>query len=167
MRYCRPVLIFFLMLGWFLPAQAQRGDDSLALVYKKWHLEQRKIIQLYMDLQEYEKAGFWDVYDSYSRAIEFLEIDYLRIITLHTQHSNDLSDDKEMALASYFLKNELMLAHVRKQYFQKFRRALTSSRAGEFMQLEHSMRTVFRLNLQKNDPLYAPATEAAFSQTIQ
>jgi len=120
-----------------------------------------------MDLHEYEKAGFWEVYDSYSRAIEYLEIDYLRIITLYRQHSADLSGQKEMALASYHLKNELMLAHVRKQYFKRFQRALSSTKAGEFMQLEHSMRTVFRLNVQTSYPLAEQAANALFSVTIQ
>lgn len=166
MKYRVFLVVIFFATGWSLPARAQ-DDDASSLAYKKWQLEQRKAIQLYIDLEEYEKSAFWTVYDSYCRAIENLEIEHIRIIELYRLHSGQLTEDENRTLARYLLKNDLVLAQVRKHYFKKFQRTVSPSKATEFMQLEHSLRTVFRMNLRQGDPAAAKATAAVFSTTIQ
>lgn len=166
MKYSVCLAVIFFAIGWSLPAHSQEDDES-SLTYKKWQLEQRKAIQLYIDLEEYEKSAFWTVYDSYCRAIENLEIEHIRIHELYRLHSGQLTEDENRTLAKYLLKNDLVLTQVRQHYFKKFQRTLSPSKATEFMQLEHSLRTVFRLNLQERDPATAKATTAVFSTTIQ
>lgn len=166
MKYSVCLAVIFFATAWSLPAHSQKDDES-SLTYKKWQLEQRKAIQLYIDLEEYEKSAFWTVYDAYCRAIENLEIEHIRIHELYRLHSGQLTEDENRTLAKYLLKNDLVLAQVRRHYFKKFQRTLSPSKATEFMELEHSLRTVFRLNLQRGNPTAAKATVAVFSTTIQ
>lgn len=163
----KPLLIAFLLIGFSFSLQAKPGPDSLTLLYKKWQIEQLRTIQRHLKLEEYEKAAFWSLYNSYAETIEYLEIDHLRIIELYTYHSNQLTAGKKKMLATYLLKNDFMLARIRKQYFKKFQRAFSPSVAIEIMQLDHSLRTVFRLNLQKNNPFVARATALVFPPVIQ
>ena len=157
-------ITLLMLTGWF-PAQAQ--TDSATLEYKKWQLEQRKTIQLYIRLEEYEKTAFWSLFDSYCRAIENLEIEYSRIIDLVANHADDLSEEQEEMLANHLVKNDLFLAGIRKLYFKRFTRVFSSAKAIEFMQLDHSLRTVYRLNLQKNNPILTRKMDPVYSNTLQ
>lgn len=102
-----------------------------------------------MDLTEAEKSSFWPVYESYSSAIQYLDLEYIRLANLAEQHQ---SEKKSAALTENMLINELMLAKARKYYFRKFRKALSASQASRFMQIDSDFRTMIRLQMQKNPP---------------
>ena len=81
-----------------------------------------------MDLTEAEKAAFWPVYQSYANAIQYLDMEYIRLLTYAEEET--LTEKKSAALTESLLMNELLLAKTRKQYFRKFRKALTAAQAG-------------------------------------
>lgn len=121
--------------------------DSATLLYVNWQLEHRKIIRHHLQLQEYEKATFWNLYDSYCRTMANFDIEYIRLIRYSLRNEADASGKKERMFSDYALNNDLLAAHARKTYFRKFRRVLSSSRAGELMRLDQTLRVVFRLSL--------------------
>lgn len=123
--------------------------DSATLLYVNWQLEHRKIIQLHIPLEEYEKATFWELYASYCRTMANLDIEYIRLIRYSLRNGPDVSRKKERRLSVFARDNDLLAAHARKLYFRKFRRVLSSSRAGELMQLDQTLRVVFRQRLWK------------------
>ena len=144
-----PAFLFFAV---FASSQltAQKVDDSLRYAESIWSMEKKAMILEQMDLTEAEKAAFWPVYQSYSNAIQYLDMEYIRL--LNYSGAEDLTEKKSAALTENLLMNELLLAKTRKQYFRKFKKALTASQASRFMQLDNDFRTMIRLQMQKESP---------------
>ena len=131
---------------------AQKVDDSLRYAESIWSMEKKAMILEEMDLTEAEKSSFWPVYESYSNAVQYLDMEYIRLLTYR---DDDLSGKKSALLTETMLTNELLLAKVRKQYFRKFRKALTPVQASRFMQLDNDFRTMLRIQMQKGSPALA------------
>ena len=141
-----------LLLLFFCSSQlfGQRVDDSLRYAESIWSMQKKAMILEQMNLSEAEKSAFWPVYDSYANAIQYLDMEYIRLINFAVEE--DLTDKKSASLTEHLLTNELLLAKTRKQYFKKFRKALTPSQAGKFMQLDSDFRAMIRLQMQKGSP---------------
>jgi len=145
-------IIIFFLLGIILSPQllAQKVDDSLRYAESIWSMEKKAIILEQMNLTEAEKAAFWPVYESYSNAIQYLDMEYIRLLNYHEDQG--LSEKKSAALTENMLMNELLLAKTRKQYFRKFKKALSATQASRFMQLDGEFRTMIRIQMQKDGP---------------
>lgn len=146
----RLLAFLLLVVCWSHQTLAQKVDDSLRYAESIWSMEKKSIILAQMDLTEAEKAAFWPVYESYSNAIQYLDMEYIRLLTY--TRDGDLSEKKSAALAENLLTNELLLAKTRKQYFRRFKKALSAGQAGKFMQLDNDFRTMIRLQVQKESP---------------
>ena len=124
-------------------------DDSLRYAESIWSMEKKAMMVKQMDLTEAEKSAFWPIYESYSNAIQYIDMEYIRLLTMRDE---DLSDKQATSLTEHMLMNELLLAKARKQYFRKFRKALTPALASRFMQLDNDFRTMLRIQMQKESP---------------
>lgn len=114
-----------------------------------------------LDLTEAEKAAFWPVYESYSNAVQYLDMEYIRLLNFDDKK---LSEQKAASLAENLLTNELLLAKTRKQYFRKFRKALSASQANRFMQLDSNFRTMIRIQMQKQPPALVSRMDRIYSR---
>lgn len=140
---------------------AQKVSDSLRYAESIWSMEKRALILEKMDLTEAEKAAFWPVYESYSSAIQYLEMEYIRLLNIDEAH---LSEKKAKAVTESLLMNEVLLAKTRKQYFRKFRKALSASQASAFMQIDNNFRTMLRLQMQKQPPTLLTITDRIYTR---
>jgi hypothetical protein len=142
---------------------AQQVDDSLRYAESIWSMKKKALILEEMDLTEAEKSAFWPVYESYASAIQFLDMDYLRLMSYTTEPG--LKEKKLESLCEHLLENDLLLAKTRKQYYQKFRKALSPAQAGRFMQLDDEFRRLLRMEMQKQLPAaYVSSEEKIYSQ---
>lgn len=148
--FCSPLLM------------AQRIDDSLRCAESIWSMQKKAMILEKMDLTEAEKSAFWPVYESYSNAIQYLDMEYIRLLTFTP--SGELTDKKSSSLTEHILLNELLLAKTRKQYFKKFKKALSPAQAGKFMQLDNNFRIMIRLQAQKDAPTLVSTTDRLYSR---
>lgn len=140
-------LLLTLFLG---PALlAQDVDDSLRYAESIWSMEKKAMIVEQMDLTEGEKSSFWPVYESYSNAIQYLDMEYIRLLNYREV---GMTDKKSASLTEHLLLNDLLLAKTRKQYFRKFKKALSPAQASRFMRLDNDFRTMIRIQMQKNPP---------------
>lgn len=114
-----------------------------------WSMEKKAMILEEMNLTEAEKSAFWPVYESYANAVQYLDMEYIRLLTYSGQ---DLTENKSASLTEHMLMNELLLAKTRKQYFKKFKKALSPAQASKFMQLDNDFRTLVRIQMQKQSP---------------
>jgi Spy/CpxP family protein refolding chaperone len=128
---------------------AQKVDDSLRYAESIWSMQKKAMILEQMDLTEAEKSAFWPVYESYANAIQYLDMEYIRLLNYTPE---DLTEKKAASLAENMLMNELLLAKTRKQYYRKFSKALTPAQAGKFMQIDNNFRTMLRIQMQKESP---------------
>ncbi len=128
------------------PLLAQQVGDSLRYAESIWSMEKKALILEEMELTEAEKSAFWPVYESYSNAIQYIEMEYIRMLMIKDE---GLPEKKTGLLTEQMLVNELLLAKTRKQYFKKFKKALGPVHASRFMQLDDDFRTVLRKQMQK------------------
>ena len=146
----RLLVTLTLSLLTFYPIYAQYVDDSLRFAESIWAMEKKAMILEQMDLTEAEKSSFWPVYESYSNAVQYLDMEYIRMQNLTEE---DMLLEKESgSLTEHMLLNELLLAKTRKYYFKRFKKALSPSQAGKFMHLDQEFRTMLRIQMQKDAP---------------
>ncbi|MEX2235609.1 MAG: Spy/CpxP family protein refolding chaperone [Cyclobacteriaceae bacterium] len=141
---------------------AQKVDDSLRYAESIWSMQKKAMILEQMSLTEAQKSAFWPVYESYSNAVQYLDMEYIRLINFSVD--GKLSEKKSESLAENLLANELLLAKTRKQYFNKFKKALSPAQAGKFMQLDNNFRTMIRLQMQKNSPALTSSVNRIYSR---
>src|SRR5688500_19648904 len=91
---------------------AQKVDDSLRYAESIWSMQKKAMILEQMDLTEAEKSAFWPVDESYANAIQYLDMEYIRLINYTPE---DLTEKKAASLTENMLMNELLLATARKQ----------------------------------------------------
>lgn len=151
----------------FTASQAQLPKDSVEIVYGLWSAEQRKAVLLHMQLDESEKMTFWPVYQLYCKAMEPSEVESLQIMELQRKYSKELKEKEVSKLYEELLENQWLQTKIRMQFYKKFQKALSPSRAAEFMELDHSLRTLFRLELQKNTRLTEISEAAVYSMSTQ
>lgn len=137
------------------PLLAQDVDDSLRYAESIWSMEKKAMILEHMNLTEAEKSSFWPVYDSYSNAIQYLDMEYIRLLNYREE---GLTEKKSASLTEHMLLNDVLLAKTRKQYYRRFKKALSPGQASRFMQLDNDFRTMIRIHAQKNSPTLVSST---------
>ena len=150
-------LLAFTCAGLF----AQQVDDSLRYAESIWSMQKKALILQQMELTEAEKSAFWPVYESYSNAIQYLDMEYIRLLTFS---EDDLSEKKTASLTENMLSNELLLAKTRKQYYRKFRKALSAAQASKFLHLDNNFRIMLRIQIQKESPALASSLNRLYSR---
>lgn len=135
------------MIFFCVPVWAQHVDDTLRYAESIWSMQKKAMILEEMDLTEAEKSSFWPVYESYSNAVQYIDLEYIRLLNILEE---GFSEKKSASLTENLLMNEVLLAKARKFYFRKFRKALSAAQASKFMQLDSDFRTMVRLQMQKN-----------------
>lgn len=136
----------------FASNAAAQVHDTVRLAQSIWSMKKKEIVLRYMQLTEAEKSAFWPVYDHYSEAIRYLEMEHTQILSDYARDYKHLSIKEIESLSMKLLENDLVLAKVRKHYYRKFKRAVSPTRASEFMQLDNSLRAMIRFEAQKSIP---------------
>ena len=131
---------------------AQTLNDSLRFVDRMWAMKKKAIVLDYMNLTEAEKSAFWPVYESYATATQLVEMESVYLLACYTQNSGNLSDRELENLSRRILRNDLALAKIRKQYYKRFKQALSTDKATAFMQLDNTFRSMIRMDIQKDSP---------------
>lgn len=141
---------------------AQGVDDNLRYAESIWAMKKKAMILEQLGLTEAEKSAFWPVYESYANAIQYLDMEYIRLLNYTSE--GDLTEKKLASLCEHILMNDLLLAKTRKQYYKKFKKALTPGQAGKFMQLDHNFRTMIRIEMQKGSPALVSSQNRLYSR---
>lgn len=141
---------------------AQKVNDSIRYAESIWSMEKKALVLEQLNLTEAEKASFWPVYESYANAIQYLDMEYIRLLTITDEKS--LSEEKSASLTEHMLMNELLLAKTRKQYYKKFKKALSAAQAARFMQIDNNFRTMIRIQMQKESPALVTSINRIYSR---
>ncbi len=160
MKRLPAIMLFVLLMS--SEIFAQRVDDSLRYAESVWAMKKKEMILKQMGLTEGEKSAFWPVYESYANAIQYLDMEYIRL--LNYTLDDDLTEKKSASLCEHMLMNDLLLAKTRKQYYKKFKKALTPGQAGKFMQLDNNFRTMIRIQMQKEPPALVSSQNRLYSR---
>lgn len=112
-------------------------------------MKKKALVLEYMNLTEAEKSAFWPVYESYASATQVIEIESVYLLSLYSHHSGELKERELENISRRMLRNDVALARIRRQFFRRFKQALSAEQATAFMQLDTSFRSMVRMESQK------------------
>jgi hypothetical protein len=87
---------------------AQAVDDTLRYAESLWSMEKKAMVLSRMNFTEAEKSSFWPVYESYTNATQYLDMEYIRLLRLESDQT--LSSREAASIADRLLLNDLLLA---------------------------------------------------------
>jgi hypothetical protein len=140
-------LIIFSLLVVSVDCYSQFVDDSTLHSETLWGMKKKRMVLDYMDMTEAEKACFWPLYENYSNAIQFLEMQSLELIYESNHVSETLSLKDLEKYNTQLLENDMALAKIRKQFYKKFSKALSPTRAIQFLQFDETFRQMLRYEI--------------------
>lgn len=157
----KSILASFFFIAFGCSQLFAQVDDSLRYAESIWSMEKKAMILNELSLTEAQKSAFWPVYESYSSAIQYIDMEYIRLLTMR---DDDLSEKQSSSLTEHMLMNELLLAKARKQYYRKFSKALTPALASKFMQVDNDFRTILRIQMQKESTALVTSLNRIYSR---
>ncbi len=126
-------------------AHGQLVTDTTRFSESMWSMKKKKMVMDFLDLTEGQKASFWPLYENYSQAIRYIEMETLEILDTYHRTGAAMKPADIERYSKRILLNDLMLAKVRKQYYKKFSKALTPDIASSFIHFDDMMRMVLRI----------------------
>jgi hypothetical protein len=164
MKFVKFLLFLFSLLLFYLSAKSQTAEEKILYAESLLANKKKAMILNYFQMTEGEKSAFWPLYNRYTRHIHDYEIEYIYLINRYTMGVEKLSTSDLNNLSQRFIQNDLELARLRKQYYKRFRKALSPLKATEFMQLDQSFRTMVRMELQKGPSPFDVFVDNTFSK---
>jgi hypothetical protein len=128
---------------------AQSTLDTLRFADLKWSLQKKAVVLNYMNFTEGEKASFWPVFDSYNNATRFIELESLMLLKKFSDANGDFSTQELEEISRRMLHNDVQLAKLRKQFYKRFKDAVSSKQATAFFQIDTMFRSMMRLEAQR------------------
>jgi hypothetical protein len=129
---------------------AQSTLDTLRFSDLRWSSRKKAAVLNYMQLTEADKSSFWPVFDSYNTATRYLELESIMILKKYSDGSGNFSPLELEEMSQRILKNDLILAKLRKQFYKRFKIAVSPEQATAFFQLDTMFRSMMRLEAQRD-----------------
>ena len=126
---------------------AQTTFDSIRCEHRISLLKKKALILRQLNLTESQKSSFWPIYESYELATEFVEAEYSFLLWKYSNEFQSLNTREQYELSAQLVEDEFLIARIRKQYFKKFRKAISAEQLTSFMQLDQQERNYFRSRL--------------------
>jgi hypothetical protein len=130
-------------------ALAQSALDTLRFSDLRWSLRKKAAVLDYINFTEADKSSFWPVFDSYNSATRYLELESIMILKKYS-NGGEFSTNELEDMSQRILKNDVQLAKLRKQFYKRFRGAVSPEQATAFFQIDTMFRSLMRLEAQRD-----------------
>ena len=149
----KKVLVVVAAIALSISINAQTANDYLELTREVLKAEKKAVVTEAMQLTEAESQPFWNLYNEYQGALYLVQNKRIAIIKDYAENYGSLSDEKadELWIGSMKYKNELL--KLKKSYYTKFKKVLSTGKAVRFMQLENKIETLIDAQLALDIPL--------------
>jgi hypothetical protein len=111
------------------------------------------IITEVMQFTNEEAKAFWPVYREYEFELTKIGDGRLELIKDYAQNYETMTDEKAKELVDRALKLEGKRTKLKRKYFRKFDRVLSSKTAAKFFQLENQINLLIDLQIASELPL--------------
>ena len=149
----KKVLVVVAAIALSISINAQTANDYLELTRDVLKVEKKAAVTEAMQLTDAESQPFWNLYNEYQTALYLVQNKRIAIIKDYAENYGSLSDEKadELWIGSMKYKNELL--KLKKSYYTKFKKVLSTGKAVRFMQLENKIETLIDAQLALEIPL--------------
>ncbi|MGL2963542.1 hypothetical protein ACSVH2_06945 [Flavobacterium sp. RSB2_4_14] len=144
------MMILALSVGSF--AQSTEKED-LDIIQAKYGKSKKELVNVYMNLSGEKATAFWKTYDAYEVERKNLGKEKMRIINEYAANYDNLTDAKADEIAKATLKNNMDFEKLISKYYDKTKKDIGAVNAAKFIQIEVSLQTAVRSEIQNAIPL--------------
>jgi hypothetical protein len=134
-------------------SQEQNTRAYIELIRADIRAQKNHIIADVMALDDKEAAAFWPLYREYDTAFSSLMDEKLAIIQDYSASYLKMTDEKADQLAKRMLDLEQKKVELRKDYYQKFKKALSPLLAARFTQVMDQIEKLLDLQVDSRLPI--------------
>lgn len=148
--------LLFIIIALLLVNTIAYGKDIDAYIeLLRSDIKTRKveIIKEVMNFTEEESSVFWPVHKKYEFEIENIFDKKIDLINDYIQNYDNLTDEKASKLAKKSFELEKRRTKLKKKYFKKFEKVLSSTTAAKFFMIERSVNLMRDVQIISNLPL--------------
>jgi hypothetical protein len=142
------VLVAFLAV----PAGAQVRDETI-LTYQVLTEEWNDLIAGVLDLSEEEAAGFWPLYEEYSKKKGLLWEERIDVIKMFLTGYDTMSAEIARGLLDANFETQAKMLALKREYADKFDDVLPLNKVVRLFQAENKLETTMMMEIVKDVPL--------------
>jgi hypothetical protein len=147
-------LIVGLVLVFSMSTFAQStAKEDLDIIQAKYGKSKKELVNLYMNLSGAQATAFWKTYDAYEVERKNLGKEKVRLIDEYALNYDNLTEAKADELAKASLKNNMDFEKLLSKYYDKTKKDVGAINAAKFIQIEVSLQTAIRVEIQNMIPL--------------
>ena len=129
---------------------AQSTLDTLRFSDLRWSLRKKAMVLNSMKFTEADKSSFWPVFESYNNATRYIELESIMILKKYSDANGKFTPSELEYMSQRILNNDLQLAKLRKQFYKRFKEAVSPEQATAFFQIDTMFRSMMRLEAQRD-----------------
>jgi hypothetical protein len=146
------------------PAQGTHVQDSvrskelntqayIQLLHTDLSAKQEQIVRETMQLNDQQAAIFWPIYREYQSEQSKLTADKLALVADYSRNFSTMTDEKADQLAQQIMQLDEKRMALREKYYATMKKALSSTLAVRFFQVEHQLQLIVDLQIAANLPI--------------
>lgn len=146
-----PTALALIMLA--APAQAQQERDVIEVMKSQISTQRQALVAENLRLTKSESDVFWPLYREFQNERSPLIDRRIELLTKFRDNFDALTDEQAAEIIDGWVKLELDIAKLRKQYVKKFRKVLPEKTTLRYFQVENKLDTIINYDLSQVTPL--------------
>jgi hypothetical protein len=146
------------------PAQGTHVQDSarskelntqayIQLLHTDLTAKKEQIVRETMELNDQQAAIFWPIYRDYQSEQSKLTAEKLALVADYSRNFSTMTDEKADQLAQQVMQLDEKRMALREKYYATMKKALSSTLAVRFFQVEHQLQLIVDLQIAANLPI--------------
>lgn len=136
-----------------VPAHAQQERDIIELIKSQLATNRQALVAENLKLSQTESEIFWPLYREFQAKREPLINRRIDLLREFRDNFDGLTDDQAAELIDGWLALDGDIVKLRRQYVQKFRKALPEKLTLRYFQIENKLDTIINYDLAQVVPL--------------
>ena len=145
--------IIMLMIMLVTNTVAQDVDAYIELLRSDIRAQKIAVINDVMDFSQEQATAFWPIYREYNGELEKVSDKRVKLIKSYLKFYENMTDETAQVLANKSIEIDQKFLDLRKVYFKKFEKALSSKLAAKLMQVDNQINMLIRVQVDSELPL--------------
>src|ERR1700733_8431500 len=125
----------------------------IQLLHTDLTAKKEPIVRETMELNDQQAAIFWPIYRDYQSEQSKLTAEKLALVADYSRNFSTMTDEKADQLAQQVMQLDEKRMALREKYYATMKKALSSTLAVRFFQVEHQLQLIVDLQIAANLPI--------------
>lgn len=139
------------------PSIAQ--EQFVEMLRSDFRADKVAILTVAMDLSEEESKTFWPIHREYDLELAKLGDRRLALLKRYGENYESISNDEAEKLVNAWFTLQVDHTKLDKKYYGRIEKALSTTTAARFIQVEHQIRLFAELSMASEVPLVKPVAK--------